>query len=447
MKDIVANIWKRILDLPIIKRLAPFFDGLKRAYQYNDLAWQIKQGELDLIYELLKTKNTIVAIVGSHPGTRGEFDFDRTDCDVWVFNEALSRAESTDANEADLWCKHADAIFQMHAPAVWRNPKNRNDHDHHDWLTSGNTPVIYMMDAYVEVPRAIKYPLDEVSALVGGSCQKFMTSSVTHALALALYQGYKKIEVYGVEMETETEYIFQRDGVTYWFGVIDGMGIELETHCGFMVERYIYGYEGQINIPVTDYTTRIGELEPERDKAKKAFEDAHIDYNGKSKAFAAKPHEPESFVKLTQDLVDLAKMYGLFDGGIQENNRYLKKIEEMQAASDEDFLIVRQEYEQQYQAVMKVHANNASHMAALMGQLDTLFQSIISTGNMKKRITRMNKFIDQLALCVNQVMKVGVLWAVAQENHLYAKKLDKLIRASGGEKSVEAIKESEAVPV
>jgi len=385
----------------------------------------------------------ICAIVGSHPGTRQDFDFSRTDCDVWTFNEALSRAESPTANEADKWCVRSDAIFQMHAPAVWRNPTNRNDQFHADWLRLGKTPIIYMMEAYEEVPRAIKYPLDEVADFVGGNCLKFMTSSVTHALGLALYQGYKTIEIYGVEMETETEYIFQRDGVTYWFGVIDGRGVDLITHCGFMKERYIYGYEGQINIPESDYQARIDELTPERENARVVFEAAHADYNIKSKEFAAKPNAPEEFVILTKELIDAAKFYGLYDGGIQENARYLTKINAMKEASEEDFLIVRQEYEQQNGNVMKAHANEASRMAALMGQLETLFSSVISTGNYKKRMLRMNKYIDHLAAVLNQVMKVGVLWAVAQENHLYSRKLDKLIRAAGGEKSVEAIAENE----
>ena len=61
-------------------------------------------------------KNT-VAIIGSHPATRGDFDWERTDADVWGFNEALS---------AD-WFERADGIFQMHKPVIWRSKTNRND--------------------------------------------------------------------------------------------------------------------------------------------------------------------------------------------------------------------------------------------------------------------------------------------------------------------------------
>jgi hypothetical protein len=65
-----------------------------------------------------------VAIVGSHPRTRQEFDFNRKYCDIWAFNEAVSQG----------WCTKADAVFQMHAPVIWKNPGNRNDPKHFEWL-------------------------------------------------------------------------------------------------------------------------------------------------------------------------------------------------------------------------------------------------------------------------------------------------------------------------
>jgi len=201
-------------------------------------------------------KDTL-AIVGSHTGTRSDVDWGRDDLDIWVFNEALSKALTTDANDADKWCERADAVFQMHDPAVWKNPLNRNDRTHADWLKSGNTPVIYMLEAFAEVPQAVKFPLDEVIANTGGLCTKFITSSVALAFALAIYQGYKKIEVYGVEMETETEYVYQRDAMGYWFGVMDGIGIELKAYCNFLKERYVYGYEGKVTVDLQDFHDKI----------------------------------------------------------------------------------------------------------------------------------------------------------------------------------------------
>ena len=124
-------------------------------------------------------KSTL-AIIGSHSGTRGQYDWTRSDCDAWVFNEALSSSQVLRRSAEELR-KRGDpikaqiqeeqafvpddgvsAVFQLHLPAIWKNPKNRNDPHHYEWLKSGNTPDIYMLEAFEEVPRAIKYPLDEV---------------------------------------------------------------------------------------------------------------------------------------------------------------------------------------------------------------------------------------------------------------------------------------------
>ena len=76
-----------------------------------------------------------LAIIGSHTRTREAFDFNRTDADVWLFNEAYS-------NKENVWAKRADAVFQLHDPIIWKNPKNRNDPKHYDWLKSTLTTVI-----------------------------------------------------------------------------------------------------------------------------------------------------------------------------------------------------------------------------------------------------------------------------------------------------------------
>jgi hypothetical protein len=126
----------------------------------------------------------ILVIMGSHPRTRGDFDWSRDDCDILVFNEAMKQA----------WVKRADYVMQMHLPVIFRNPGNRNDANHYEWLKSGNTPIIWMQEEYEDVPRSKKYPIDEVCKLG----RKYLTSSAAYAIALGIQQGYDKIEIYGV---------------------------------------------------------------------------------------------------------------------------------------------------------------------------------------------------------------------------------------------------------
>ena len=116
-------------------------------------------------------KDTI-AIIGSHPRTRAEFDFNRGDCDIWVFNEAISNGTFT----------RADAVFQMHEEAIWRNPKNRNDAGHAEWLKTQNDVTVYMQDYYPDVPCSERFPLDEIAERFK---IRYFTSSVAYAIALA----------------------------------------------------------------------------------------------------------------------------------------------------------------------------------------------------------------------------------------------------------------------
>ena len=160
-----------------------------------------------------------VAIVGSHPRTRANFDFSRTDCDIWTFNESLG-------NPNDAWCLRADAVFQMHKPVIWRSKANRSHAGHYEWLQGHNTPTIFMQDAYADVPKSECYPLEDVLALTPSF--RYLTSSVAYAIALAVLKGYKRIEIYGAEMETGTEYGHQRQGMAFWIGLAIGKGIEVE---------------------------------------------------------------------------------------------------------------------------------------------------------------------------------------------------------------------------
>ena len=392
--------------------------------------------------------NDTLIILGSHPGTRKQFDFERTDCDIWIFNEALSKAEAPDAKETDKWLSRADAVFQMHIPTVWRNPQNRNDQYHADWLKSGNTPVIYMMEAYEEVPKAVAYPLDEVLEDIGGDSRKYMTSSVALAMGLAVYLNtqnkYKRVEVYGVEMETETEYIYQRDAIGYWHGVFDGRGIEIDMNCNFLRERYVYGYEGQVTIDFEDFELRLKELRPELAKMNAIWEKAYAGFNDVRMDYAMKPRNEDAFMELVKQLVEHAANVGLYEGSVKENEDYITKAEEMQKASDGEFMFVRQEFEQRQQAHHKSHTAAAAAQQAAAGEAMGLFRHIATTGNKKKRIARMNKFTEKLVIVLNLSMSVGLHHGSRQENHLYARKLDKLVRAAGGDRSEQAITGADA---
>ena len=375
-----------------------------------------------------------VAIVGSHPKTRSEFDFNRTDCDIWTFNEALS-------NPKEIWCPRSDAVFQMHAPVIWQNPKNRNHAGHYDWLKTQTEAVVYMQDKYEDVPGSVRFPLEEVFQGLHFN-KRYITSSVAYALALAASMSYKKIELYGVEMETDTEYRYQRDGVALWVGVALGRGIEVELHCG-MLEAPLYGYEGDIKLEYKQFTDRIAEVDAQQPEIEKQYNEKMQVTSDKIKHFMETGQDGGEIVKAVQEQLHHGIQYGQLDGIRQENERYKGKADAMIEASG-DFIFSRQEFEAARQALNKKQVELMTQSNVLAGQVDALFREAEKTKNQGRRKKKMTDFIKAIDAYIKTTITTAMIVGGVEENNRYLRILDEKIKAAGGSKSEEVMLEAYA---
>lgn len=266
------------------------------------------------------TKKTLV-IMGSHPNGAKNFNWKRRDCEIWLFNEAAS----------DTKYKKSDTMFQLHTEAIWKSPKNRSDEEHYTWLKSGKTPTVYMQKKYKDVPKSVEYPIKEVLDLTKNiklatkKPFKFLTSSPDFALALVAKmfkegKKYDKVEIWGIELETESEYKYQRTGFGFWIGYLTALRVNLEIH-NDIFNSLLYGYEGDISIPSNEIQKRIDELNKSlagnyQNDAKKLLDS--IDELIKKDVSS----------KIQQDLINLTRNYephGIVSGQIKENKRYLEK--------------------------------------------------------------------------------------------------------------------------
>lgn len=59
---------------------------------------------------------------------------------------------------------------------------------------------------------------------------QYFSNSVCYMLALAIEEGYERIELYGVNQAGLFEYMEQRKAVEFWLGVAIGRGIEIYIH-------------------------------------------------------------------------------------------------------------------------------------------------------------------------------------------------------------------------
>ena len=364
-----------------------------------------------------------VAIIGSHPRTRKDFDFGRMDCDIWVMNESLSNGTMP----------RADATFQMHDPVIWKNPNNRNDSGYSRWIVREDIPPVYMQEDYPEVPKAIQYPLDGVLGMTANfNKNRFITSSPAYAIALAIYLGYKRIEIYGVEMETNTEYTYQRAGVAYWIGVAVGRGIEVWTNSGIFDEP-LYGYEGTISIKEGEYQQRIAELKaklPELDMQYKA----NRQVVSQAMEQFVQDGNKDALIEKIRRLTASAIAYGQCDGAAKENEYYMAKVVAMRDQVGGQ-IIVRQEYEQKAAALAIKISEETVNIVAIQKKMDVDLELVVQTKNKDRKRVRMKNFAKNLNELLISCTRIGVYQGAMSENQQYMEKLDGYIRASGGKKS------------
>ena len=196
-----------------------------------------------------------LAIVGAHDRTRDNAPWDNHDIDIWVFNE-WANAE---------WCKRWDAVIQIHKPEVYQDMSNRKDPAHWIWLQQEHGKPIYMQDVDPDVPDSVAYPLDWINKeflstlTFEGKEVKNYRATAAYALPLALYLGYKKIHIYGIEMEHSSEYKSQQSNFAFWVGVATGRQVPVELHCTpGLFNSELYGYEeGTENAKLYEYIDGI----------------------------------------------------------------------------------------------------------------------------------------------------------------------------------------------
>lgn len=370
-----------------------------------------------------------VAIVGSQIKTRDLAPFDDPTIDIWVFNEAASKP----------WCKRADAVFQLHAPAIYRSPHNRSDPAHWDWLRKTHDGLtVYMQDVDPLVPCSIRYPLSEIcAALLPAFRQgiepvqtRYFTSTVAYALALAVYQEYDKILIYGVEMESDTEYWYQRPCVLFWVGVALGRGIAIDFISGESIfDVPIYGYDGILETNPEMFVVRANELRAQ--VAELLDKKAAIE-----KDMRAGSNLNGNLKQITDSLINVYGELGKVEGALAENESYLYKANEM-ITQDGLAYIDRTEYESQA-AVNKLQADTiVVELHRLYGRLDYVLHAWERTHD-----PRALEQVKTFAMAACEVAnKTGRATGIYEENARYVDELDRRIQAAGGEKAAEMLRE------
>ena len=191
----------------------------------------------DFLCASRKGKRT-VAIVGAAWSSRAWAPYQDERVEIWTLNEMHGRSG---LSRVSRW-------FDIH-PKNWFMGNNR--HGHRDWMEQEHPFPIYTQQVYDNVPNSVPYPLAEIQAKLltrtwrnDRQIKKLFSSTVSYMVALALHEGFERIELFGIELVMTDEWAYQREALAYWLGKADGMGVEVwmpETCALFQIP--LYGYE------------------------------------------------------------------------------------------------------------------------------------------------------------------------------------------------------------
>lgn len=172
-----------------------------------------------------------VAIIGFYGPTLHHVAHTQAD-EIWVANHG----DMVMGLAGDI--PRCTRLFEIHKQEWFRRKELPRFEEYWNYLREEHDFPIYLQDPIPEIPSGVLYPFDEVVADIfphllrhytDGREERdtLLTSSAAFMLALAIHEGFERVELYGIGMETETEYGYQLPGFTYMIGVANGRGIDV----------------------------------------------------------------------------------------------------------------------------------------------------------------------------------------------------------------------------
>jgi hypothetical protein len=243
-----------------------------------------------------------VAIVGFHDATRDLAPYESMEYEIWGVNEEYRFP----------WLKRLDRHFQLHPRWDFTRTNNLNDPNHLFWLqnktgtcnfckgvgVAGDSPCpycekgtytpppnrtvipIYMQKEWDDIPNSVELPLKEMSDTFLPTGKLYYTSSCAYQLVLAMLMGFKRIEFYGYDMGTKTEYHYQRANFEYLIGLAHGRGFDVVLPQSHILTGELYGYTNMKTGYRQQLEMRVGVLNSQFNEVKTKCTrlEAQLDY-------------------------------------------------------------------------------------------------------------------------------------------------------------------------
>ena len=213
--------------------------------------------------DFIRKKDTAV-VVGFASNTRSKTPWNNPDVDIFGLNEEYS---------FNWWKQKPENTagwFQIHKRESFMRPDNTNHAGHADWLRKKHPFPILMQEKYADIPSSVKFPLDKIIKQFG----TYWTSTLAYAVAFAFVEGYKRVELYGFEMASDSEYWGQRANAAYIIGKARGMGMDvyvppvsnLLTGIRYAYENNLIGARQDLEVNVVSVKNDKYKIEAEAEK-------------------------------------------------------------------------------------------------------------------------------------------------------------------------------------
>jgi hypothetical protein len=177
-----------------------------------------------------------VALVGKSPTSCSLAPYRENKVEIWTLTNAHKYP----------WMLRWNRLFEMHI----LNFVQQYDPAQPEWLIQKHDKPIYMQFHHDEIPDSVEYPFRDIcdtffkNAYHGTERVKYFTSTFAYMIALALMEGFERIECYGFEMQFDDAYGYQRKNAEFWMGLAIGRGVDfyLPQNCPILQAK-LYGYE------------------------------------------------------------------------------------------------------------------------------------------------------------------------------------------------------------
>ena len=157
-----------------------------------------------------------VAILGTAVDTIDQAPWKDESWELWMIGAGMM--ERANAHRWDRW-------FEIHGFGDGKFIGNGSKPGYFNWLDARQEKgIIYVRsDSDLEyLPNAAVYPKDRIVERYG----RYLASTMSWMLALAIDLGAKEIGVWGCNMAAQTEYGGQRSSAEYFLGLARGAGIK-----------------------------------------------------------------------------------------------------------------------------------------------------------------------------------------------------------------------------